>query len=152
MLTLPGWTPVKVDFIDPRWQTVKDAQVVPPAGLGAVPQDVNKWVNQWVRYVPDKAGADYWQPPEETMKKGTGDCEDFALLKRALLIAGGWPKEGIAFVLVNDLIMHSGHAFIIVGHKVLDSRTNVMIDVDRALDYAPIRMFTEEGTVHFVRW
>jgi predicted transglutaminase-like cysteine proteinase len=149
MVTLPGWTPVKVDFIDPRWEAVKNDTVAWKKGLVPSPQGVNEWVNSILRYRSDD--GDYWQPPETTLKLGTGDCEDYALLKRALLIAGGWPKEGIAFMLVNDLVQRMGHAFVIAGAMVMDSRTNIMLPVFKAVDYAPIRMFTEEGTFHFER-
>ena len=32
-----------------------------------------------VRYEADQPGADYWQTPQETFRRGAGDCEDFAL-------------------------------------------------------------------------
>jgi hypothetical protein len=32
----------------------------------------------WVRYVADQ--DNYWQTPEETLERGAGDCEDFAML------------------------------------------------------------------------
>lgn len=151
MLTIPGWKPVLVNFIDPRWEAVKDHTVPPIDGLVPSPQAVNEWVNGHVRYVKDPDGGDHWQPPEETLQLMQGDCEDFAILKRALMIAGGWPKEGIAFFLVDDLIARLEHAFIVAGAMILDNRTNVLQPIAKAEDYAPRRMFTEEGTFHFLK-
>jgi predicted transglutaminase-like cysteine proteinase len=40
----------------------------------------NNQINRKIKYVSDR-GIDNWQTPEETLKKGTGDCEDYAILK-----------------------------------------------------------------------
>src|SRR6185436_11837930 len=45
---------------------------------------INSRVNQRIRYVIDQISdgvPDYWQTPLETVARGTGDCEDFAILK-----------------------------------------------------------------------
>lgn len=42
-------------------------------------------VNMYVRYVWEQGLNDYWQLPGETLKSGTGDCEDYAILKIAIL-------------------------------------------------------------------
>lgn len=46
---------------------------------------VNSYVNKTIKPVGDGEGKDYWQKPEETIKLGTGDCEDYAILKGSLL-------------------------------------------------------------------
>jgi predicted transglutaminase-like cysteine proteinase len=54
-------------------------------------QEINDRVNQGIRYAPDQ-GEDRWDIVEGG---GTGDCEDYALTKRAALIALGWPGEAL---------------------------------------------------------
>lgn len=55
---------------------------------------------------------DYWTIP----KDGRGDCEDYALLKRHILIALGWPSSALLMTVVR---IENGE-----GHAVLTARTN----------------------------
>ncbi|MFA5956201.1 transglutaminase-like cysteine peptidase [Hyphomicrobium sp.] len=54
---------------------------------------------------------DYWTLP----KDGKGDCEDYALLKRHILIALGWPTRALLMTVVR---IENGE-----GHAVLTART-----------------------------
>lgn len=64
-----------------------------------------------LRYVsdPDAHGVrDYWQAPNETIARGTGDCEDFAILFSYLASTLGYKAEiqlgdGHAISLINGL-------------------------------------------------
>jgi predicted transglutaminase-like cysteine proteinase len=59
---------------------------------------VNVAVNRCVSYAldpPSAPGADVWSTPFETLARGTGDCEDFAIAKFYLLVASGVPLEGV---------------------------------------------------------
>jgi transglutaminase-like putative cysteine protease len=47
------------------------------------------FVRDNVRYVIEPKGTDHWQAPEETLRLGTGDCEDYAFLLSALVTAMG---------------------------------------------------------------
>jgi hypothetical protein len=40
------------------------------------------WMNKYIDYKADLDNfkLDDWQSPQETIRKGTGDCEDFAIL------------------------------------------------------------------------
>ena len=54
--------------------------------------EVNRRVNQTIRPQTDIEHygiEDYWTIP----KDGKGDCEDYALLKRHLLISMGWHNK-----------------------------------------------------------
>jgi predicted transglutaminase-like cysteine proteinase len=53
-----------------------------------------------------------WTYPED----GYGDCEDYVLLKRRMLMQLGWPREALLITVVRD---HKGD-----GHAVLTVRTN----------------------------
>lgn len=43
--------------------------------------DINDVWNKRIRYLEEQAGQDVWQLPTETIALGTGDCEDYAILK-----------------------------------------------------------------------
>jgi predicted transglutaminase-like cysteine proteinase len=70
-----------------------------------------------------------WTYPES----GFGDCEDYVLLKRRMLIQLGWPREALLVTVVRD---RKGD-----GHSVLTVRTNrgeYVLDnqVERVLPWA----------------
>jgi predicted transglutaminase-like cysteine proteinase len=59
---------------------------------------VNVAVNRLVEYEldpPSAPGADVWSTPYETLARGAGDCEDFAITKFFLLVASGAPHQGV---------------------------------------------------------
>ena len=64
-----------------------------------------------------------WNYPDD----GYGDCEDYALQKRKLLMAVGWPREALLMTVVRDQ-NGNGHAILTVktdrGEYVLDNQTN----------------------------
>ena len=47
-------------------------------------EELNEWVFLNIEFVPDE--ENYTQEPEETLLKGTGDCEDQAVLLRELSV------------------------------------------------------------------
>jgi predicted transglutaminase-like cysteine proteinase len=64
-----------------------------------------------------------WNYPDD----GYGDCEDYALQKRKLLMATGWPREALLMTVVRDQ-NGNGHAILTVktdrGEYILDNQTN----------------------------
>jgi predicted transglutaminase-like cysteine proteinase len=59
---------------------------------------INVAVNGCVSYALDPLaapGCDLWSTPFETLARGTGDCEDFAIAKFYLLLASGAPRDGV---------------------------------------------------------
>lgn len=81
--------------------------------------DANAWVNRTIAYAADL--ADHWQGPAETLARGQGDCEDFAILKRAVLIARGWPPAGLFLVVGYDRVQRRHHALLWAGGLLLDN-------------------------------
>jgi predicted transglutaminase-like cysteine proteinase len=76
---------------------------------------VNGFVNKTVAPVSDKdhwGAIESWDYPEDLQ----GDCEDYALLKRRLLIAAGFPREALLLTIVKEA---NGE-----GHSVLTLRTD----------------------------
>jgi predicted transglutaminase-like cysteine proteinase len=84
---------------------------------------INRRVNNRVKPQTDRAHwgkADKWDYPED----GYGDCEDYALQKRRLLIEAGWPRSALLITVVWTK-QNQGHAVLLVrtdkGAFVLDS-------------------------------
>lgn len=77
---------------------------------------VNRFVNQSVKPVTDLelyGTVEFWDYPSS----GKGDCEDYVLLKRRMLIERGWPESTLLITVVRD---ENGE-----GHAVLTVRTDV---------------------------
>ena len=85
---------------------------------------VNKWVNETVKPMTD---MDHWGTIEKWSlpTDGYGDCEDYVLLKRKMLIDAGWPREALLITVVRDK-KGEGHAVLTVksdkGEFVLDNQ------------------------------
>jgi predicted transglutaminase-like cysteine proteinase len=62
-----------------------------------------------------------WAYPDD----GYGDCEDYVLLKRRLLVDAGWPRQALLITVVRDL-KGDGHAVLTVktdrGEFILDNQ------------------------------
>ncbi len=85
---------------------------------------VNKWVNEHIKPVTDMEHwgvVEQWDYPDD----GKGDCEDYALLKRRMLIQAGWPREALLMTVVRER-NGDGHAVLTVktdkGEFVLDNQ------------------------------
>ncbi len=85
---------------------------------------VNKWVNQTIEPVTDLdqwGVVERWSYPDN----GRGDCEDYVLLKRRMLIQAGWPREALLITVVRDK-KGDGHAVLTVktdkGDFILDNQ------------------------------
>ena len=76
---------------------------------------VNNWVNETIKPVTD---MEHWGVVERWNlgEDGYGDCEDYALLKRKMLVQAGWPREALLMTVVRD---KKGE-----GHAVLTVKTN----------------------------
>lgn len=112
-------------------------------------EGVNSYVNARVRYVNDSTQfgvADRWMTATETLSRGRGDCEDFAIAKRAMLRAAGVADRDLYLVVLKDLTRRADHAVLVVRANgrflVLDNGTNRIVDSSSAADYKPIFSFT----------
>src|SRR6185437_5066626 len=61
---------------------------------------------------------------------GKGDCEDYVLLKRRMLIEAGWPREALLITVVRDR-KDEGHAVLTVktdkGDFILDNQAENIV-------------------------
>ena len=112
-------------------------------------EGVNSYVNARVRYVEDHTQfgvSDRWMTASETLGRGRGDCEDFAIAKRAMLRAAGVADKDLYLVVLKDLTRRADHAVLVVRANgrflVLDNGTNRIVDSSTAADYKPIFSFT----------
>jgi predicted transglutaminase-like cysteine proteinase len=90
---------------------------------------VNSWTNDNIQPVTDLEHwgvVERWNYPDD----GKGDCEDYVLLKRRMLMQAGWPREALLITVVRD--KHGdGHAVLTVktnrGEFILDNQTTEVL-------------------------
>jgi len=89
---------------------------------------INAWVNENIDPIADVdhwSAVDQWDYPSD----GKGDCEDFALLKRRMLIEEGFPRQALLLTVVKEK-NGDGHSVLTVktnrGEFVLDNLSNEM--------------------------
>ena len=85
---------------------------------------INKWVNDTVQPMTDLEHwgvVERWSYPDD----GYGDCEDYVLLKRRMLMQAGWPRQALLITVVRDK-RGDGHAVLTVktdqGEFILDNQ------------------------------
>lgn len=90
---------------------------------------VNDWVNHAIEPMTDLEHwnvVERWNYPDD----GYGDCEDYALLKRRMLIKAGWPRQALLITVVRDK-KGDGHAVLTVktdrGEYILDNQENEIV-------------------------
>jgi predicted transglutaminase-like cysteine proteinase len=90
---------------------------------------VNRYVNEAVKPMTDLehwGTIEKWSYPDD----GYGDCEDYVLLKRRMLIQAGWPREALLITVVRDR-NDDGHAVLTVrtdrGEYILDNQTDEVL-------------------------
>ena len=105
-----------------RASAPRDVVLTPKAWTDLI--QVNNWVNEKIKPVTDLEHwgvVERWNYPDD----GYGDCEDYVLLKRRMLIRAGWPREALLVTVVRDK-KGEGHAVLTVktnkGEFVLDNQ------------------------------
>ena len=90
---------------------------------------VNLFVNTHVKPMTDMEHwgvVERWNYPDD----GYGDCEDYVLQKRKMLIQAGWPREALLITVVRDK-RGDGHAVLTVktdkGEFVLDNQNDQIL-------------------------
>jgi predicted transglutaminase-like cysteine proteinase len=90
---------------------------------------INDWVNQAIKPITDMehwGEVEKWSYPDD----GYGDCEDYVLLKRRMLIEAGWPRSALLITVVRDR-KGDGHAVLTVrtdkGEFILDNQNDKIL-------------------------
>lgn len=94
--------------------------------------DVNRTVNSMIKGRVEKKGIDVWRFPTD----GYGDCEDYAILKRAMLLDKGWASSQLLMTIVHSKPA-GWHAILVVrtnrGDYVLDNLRNDVHKVEESV-------------------
>ena len=78
---------------------------------------VNNYVNTYT-FIPDK--VDEWYTLPEFLKRGGGDCEDFAIAKYTMLVALGVSKDNLKMTYGFNIPQKEKHMVLIYTDKNID--------------------------------
>jgi predicted transglutaminase-like cysteine proteinase len=125
-----GWVEFCIEY-DPECKTKPSSprDVVLSAQAWKDLQRINLWVNTRVKPMTDMEHwgvVERWNYPDD----GYGDCEDYVLQKRKMLMQAGWPREALLITVVRDK-NGDGHAILTVktdkGEYALDNQTDDIV-------------------------
>jgi predicted transglutaminase-like cysteine proteinase len=132
------------------------ARTAPAADIRTRIEIINRNVNQAIRYVSDieqHGVADVWSSPLETLGRGIGDCEDYAIAKFALLRDSGIAEKDLKVLLVRDAAVRQDHAVLAVrvdGHwLVLDNRRSSLSETRDLPYFMPLFAIDHNGVSLF---
>lgn len=101
--------------------------------------------------------ADYWSTPLESLVRGRGDCEDFAIAKYVSLLALGVPEERLRLVYVrarfDGASGTTAQAHMVLGYypepdaepQILDNLVGDIQPASQRQDLTPIFSFNGQG-------
>jgi len=129
---------------------------VPPRDDATLLATVNTFFNQRIAFREDLENwgqVDYWASPLESLQKGAGDCEDYAIAKYFTLISTGVPHKRLRLVYVraavNGLVVpHMVLAFYPSADAdplVLDNLVPDIRPASRRPDLTPVFSFNAEA-------
>jgi predicted transglutaminase-like cysteine proteinase len=115
---------------------------------------VNHFFNQKIRYREDSDiwnAVDYWATPIESLRKGEGDCEDYAIAKYFTLRHLGVAGEKLRITYVKALRLNKAH-MVLTWYAtpnaiplVLDSLTETILPATQRQDLLPVYSFNDSG-------
>ena len=111
---------------------------------------VNSRVNDLITYTSDEnlyGQMDYWASPTETIKRKFGDCEDYVILKMALLKEMGVPASAMSMIVLRDTSRNLYHAVLGIntnkGTLILDNLNQNVVFDSQLPQYLPLFSFNE---------
>jgi predicted transglutaminase-like cysteine proteinase len=118
---------------------------------------INRAVDLAIKATSDEAQwgvADHWSPPFETLETRRGDCEDYAILKYAALLAAGVSGDDVKVVILRNQLPNEDHAVTAVrvdGEWLIldDSKLALVRDTDM-VGAMPRFVLDETGARRFV--
>ena len=147
--------PVARASLQRHWLKVERSPIGAPAavflegldGLSEIERldAVNRYVNARVQFTDDSrqfGAADLWLAAADTLRRGRGDCEDYAIAKLQMLRRAGFADKDLYLVILRDLGRRADHAVLVVRAEgrllVLDNNSSQIFDSDSLTDYRPI--------------
>jgi predicted transglutaminase-like cysteine proteinase len=123
-----------------------------PSRLGVV----NQFFNRRVAFRDDTevwGQIDYWATPLQTLGKGEGDCEDYAIAKYFSLVAAGTPVSHLRLVYVRALVGGTLQAHMVLAWYarpdaeplILDNLVGEVRPASRRPDLTPVFSFNSDG-------
>lgn len=115
---------------------------------------INKFFNKSITYKNDLhlwGKKDYWASPTETISRGQGDCEDYAIAKFFSLIALGVSEDKLRLMYVRHLKVNEPHMVLIYFETpqsipwVLDNYHPKILPANKRPDLKPIYSFNGKG-------
>ena len=115
---------------------------------------VNRFFNQQLSFRDDTRiwrQTDYWATPIESLVKGAGDCEDYALAKYFSLRNLGVPSEKLRITSVKALTRNQAHMVLTyyatpsADPLVLDNLISDIRPASNRKDLLPVYAFNAEG-------
>jgi predicted transglutaminase-like cysteine proteinase len=119
--------------------------------------EVNRAVNLAISPASDLAMhglVDIWSTPLATLAKGFGDCEDYAILKFAVLLEAGVSPENLRLMIVRDSVRYEDHAIVAVRYAdqwlTLDNRRMLMLADTELTNYTPLLLMDGGGARRYL--
>ena len=125
---------------------------------------VNRFFNQRIVFATDAAVSgeeDQWASPLETLAKGRGDCEDYAIAKNASLLAASMAPARLRLAYVRARLSQPGQQPVAQPHIVLayqvgaeddplilDNLHAEVLPASARPDLSPVFSFGTEGLWH----
>lgn len=151
--------PIARSSLDRRWRKVATGPVgatsaAYASGLAdrsplAKLEAVNRYVNARIAFVDDSRQygvSDHWTSAADTLRRGRGDCEDYAIAKLQLLRRAGFADRDLYLVVLRDSLRRADHAVLVARADgrllVLDNGTDRLVDSYEMPDYRPIVTFS----------
>jgi len=114
--------------------------------------EINRAINLKIKPMSDLAlygVEDVWSPPLNTLARGAGDCEDYAIAKFVALQEAGVSPDDLRIVVLRDDIREEDHAVVAARLDgtwlMLDNRHMAMIDDHHLRDYHPVFLIDQNG-------
>ncbi len=115
---------------------------------------VNHFFNKSIAYQDDLTlwgKKDYWASPVETIGRGKGDCEDYAIAKYFTLTSLGVDENKLRLMYVRQLTVNQPHMVLIYFENlkdvpfVLDNFNPKVLLASKRRDLKPIYSFNAQG-------
>jgi predicted transglutaminase-like cysteine proteinase len=117
---------------------------------------LNSYINQRIAFRNDMevwGQLDYWASPLESLDKGRGDCEDYAVAKYFSLVAAGTPAARLRLVYVRAWVGGQSVAHMVLAYYaqadaeplILDNLVPDLRPASQRPDLQPVFSFNAEG-------